>query len=335
MRFLILLVTLFTLESQAESSWTTFRIQSGCKLFRGVEAPAIFPGNECLFFSDGSFVSADHKALRMFSPRKEVVWTIPGHFHHHLNYSHDRERILALSSDLANVNGKTIRNDALLVVSRSGALISRVELLPFLRKAGKIPMNWPVNFGLAGIKADMETSHFNSVHEIPENASEKKIPWMRRGNIILNSLTLGFFVFSPDFKTLIHHQTFPMSQSHTVHDVQATVDGSLLFFNNSVHSNEKGSPFSAVQKVDPATSRVVWSFSASPKEVFYSPFCGSAQELKDAYFFSHALTGGFLFSKKDHKVIAAYPKRPGNPQRIDPVFQMKLVDVEDFFRNSK
>ncbi|MFL5783858.1 MAG: hypothetical protein ACJ76H_04550, partial [Bacteriovoracaceae bacterium] len=110
----------------------------------------------------------------------------------------------------------------------------------------------------------------------------------------------------------------------------------FLYFNNRATLKEIDGPeFSAIQKYDPVTKKVITLFEASPKEVFYSPACGGVQELGDLIFFNHILDGGYLWSVSKKELLLALPGYTDNPRSQIPTQQLKLVDVNDFFKNSK
>ena len=286
-------------------------VQNGCFLYTNKNDVKSYPGMFCVFMPDGSFLSANEQALKRISPTKEVLWEVAGHFHHQMNLSQDGLRIYALSSEVE-------RDDVLMILDLNGKILRRVNTTTFAKTVSREQLN--------------DTTHFNSFYEIPENAYSASVPWMKAGNLIVNGYKMGVFIFSPDLSQVLSHHFIP--RQNQLHDVQVTPDGEFLFFNNWAQS-EDGNRFSAIQKYDPVTKKISTLFKASPKEMFYSPAGGGVQEFGDLIFFNHVSAGGFLWSVPEQKLIYALPGVNGNRGQLGSIQQLKLVDVEEFFKNSR
>lgn len=316
----------------ANASLYTLWIQNGCTLYRN-DIIKHFPGERCIFLEDGRLISSTKKEIRMFSPSKEVLWEVKGHFHHQLHLSVDKQRILTLSSTAVKRGKKIFRDDVIVVFQLDGRILSSESIYPHLVAKGIKTLESINQSKLLEFEADFESSHLNSIYEIPENAFSEKIPWLQTGNIIVNSLRLGVFIFSPDLKKILHHKVFPFSRWHSVHDVQITPDGEYLLFNNKV-SDATEARISAIQKFNDPENRMTFDFRASPQEMFYSPVCGGVQEVGDIIFFSHVITGGFFYSKRKKTIIYSIPGFYGQELINNPTQELKLVDVESFLKNS-
>ncbi|MFL5783859.1 MAG: hypothetical protein ACJ76H_04555 [Bacteriovoracaceae bacterium] len=307
-------------------------VQNGCYLYTNKKNLKSYPGMYCVFLPDGSFLSANEQSLKKISPKQEVLWEVPGHYHHQLNLSPDGQRIYALSSEVVVRNKIAERDDVLMILDLNGKILRRVNSTTIVRSVGGEPLNWYKPVELAVVKATIETTHFNSFYEIPENAYSATVPWMKAGNLIVNSIKLGIFVLSPDLSHVLSHHLIP--HENQLHDVQVTPDGNFLIFNNWAQSTD-GNRFSAIQKYDPVTKKITTLFEASPKETFYSPACGGVQELGDLIFFNHITGGGFIWSVPEQKLIKSFQGYNGKRQALTPMQQLKLVDVGEFFKNSK
>lgn len=315
--------TIAKMDAALEHLW----IQNGCSLYRR-KVIKIFPGSFCQFLDDGSFISASHTSIRLFSKAQEVVWEIKGHFHHQVNLSLDKKRILVLTSDIVKRDGKLQRDDAFLILDLDGKTIARESFHPHLLRRSLTPLNWTT------LKmASLETSHFNSIYEVPENPYSNTVPWLKAGNIIVNCLMLGVFIFSPDLKKILHHRTFTFSQDHFVHDIQITANGEFLVFNNLALSKNENS-HSAIQKFNGPENRMTLDFRASPPEMFYSAHSGGVQEIGDSIFFSHVVNGGYVYSQTRKEILQSIPGYLGDIIKLNPTQQLKLVDVTEFLKNS-
>lgn len=318
-------------DSTAEVEINSYWIQNGCTLYHGKFQKITFPGFFCLFLDDGSFISATDKHIRRFSPSKEVLWEIPGHFHHQVNISPDKKRILALSSDVIVRFGKKVRDDAFMILDLDGKVLHRQNGFEHVRKLNQGSLNWANPHIVRAAGTDIESTHFNSIYEIPPNSST--LPYLQAGNVIVNSSALGIYILSPDLKKVLRHEKFEFSYYHQVHDVQVTAEGEYFLFNNL--ANKRGEIlYSAIQKYDPVTRQLTINFTAEPKGMFYSPACGAVQEIGDIIFFSHLVTGGYYFSKKKNEIIATAPGTNGNVLLMEPVQQLKLIEVDKFLKNS-
>lgn len=287
----------------------------------------------CLFMDDGRFLSASKDSLRLFSPAKEILWEMKGHFHHQLNFSIDKKRILALSSEVVKRGKTSQRDDVFLIVDLAGNVLHRESFYPHMMNHNLAPLLWSRGGPLKDVGADNETSHINSIYEIPANAYDQSVPWLKAGNIIVNSTGLGVFIFTPDLKNILHQKRFDFSLNHMVHDVQITPDGDYFFFNNWVKTPQK-SPISAVQKFNEPQNKMTFDFQASPPEMFYSAVCGGVQEIDDIIFFSHNVNGAYFYSKKKKTILFAVPGYNGNPSDMRPLQQLKLINVNDFLKSS-
>lgn len=314
-------------------NWQSFWVQNGCHLYFG-ESLKSYPGQFCIFLDDGSFISATGTSMRRFSPSQEILWEVPGHYHHQLNLSPDKKRILTLSSAVTSQNGKRVRKDTFLIFDLDGKLLHKTDADSIVKQTKVKPVFLDHTPELQVVKADLESSHFNSIYEIPENAYSKSVPWLAKNNIIVNGTFQGVFILSPDLSKVLKRVLVEGYEYANFHDVQISPDGTLLYFNNRT-VDPQYVRFSTVQKYDLITKKLTMEFRASPREAFYSPACGGVQEVGDLIFFSHITAGGFLWSPAKNEMVKAIPGTNGNAKEVRPTQQLKLIDVEKFFKNSK
>jgi len=290
---------------------------------------AQLPGKFCAFFDDGSFVSASDTHLRFITKDNEVKWEIPGHFHHQLNLSIDKTKILALGSRIFPVKSNgSFRSDRLMVVDLAGKILHEADSEEVLKTTGIRWLAWEMTQAFREITgAGIEMSHFNSFYEIPKNPN----PAFKAGGYIVNGHSQGSFIFSPDLQSVTLAPPLRIAFLNNSHDVQVTERGNLLLFVNKHRDGRHENPFSTVNEVDPRTQKSVFEFSATPKELFYSEYCGGVQELDgDHVLISDQLTGTFVYATKRKKILSAVRKThklnntPGQAQ------QVKLFDLGKF-----
>lgn len=293
-----------------------------------------FPGFMCIFFDDGSFVSASETHIRLINKNSNVVWEVPGSFHHQMNLSPDGKRILTLDSVNVDTASGKMRADVPTIISIEGKALHRVTAYDLMKQAGQQSLDFYLNPELMrkfGVK--QEVSHFNSIYEIPK-INNKNVPsYIKEGNIIVNGLSLGIHVLSPDLKTVLFQTRFPSSDYHWVHDVKVKENGNFLFFNNMdaepfkkrglypttklLSGNTIENYSSSVQEFDPALKKNIFTFNASPKSMFFSRVCGNVQEIDQGMMlFTHNLNGTFIYSKKQKTIVATIPGTHADGERI-------------------
>lgn len=313
--------------------WKSLWVQNGCSAHHySLGESKEFPGTYCIFLPDGTFVSATDNSLRRFGKTKEVLWEIKGHYHHQINLSVDGTKILALTSEIVGTN---IRADVFQVIGLDGKILRSKSAAEILRAIG-VPLipgksfyPWPTF-----PTVNLELSHFNSFYEVPENARSSKVPWLRKGNFIVNSLNLGVFILSPELDRVLFKRKIPFSFDHLIHDVQVSPDGALIYFNNLAIQRDKNLRHSEIQKYDTEKNDLTFSWYSSPMEVFYSPICGGVQELdEDILFFSHVTTGGYVYSRKEKKLLGSVPSN-SNWVRLAPTQELRLIDLTKFLENA-
>ncbi len=343
---LIFALVLSTLSILAHSSPVNELLQlqaltlvNGCRLFALTgESVGSFPGTMCIFLPDGSFISGSDTHLRFFSKNDEILWEIPGHFHHQLNLSPDGKRILTLSS----VTSGKEREDRFLVLDLKGSIVHAQTAQPLLAatKTSRLNLRMPIPMGSLKI----ESTHFNSIYEIPKLDGSNLPAYLREGNIIVNSTHLGVFILSPDLQQVLYHSTFANSRRHNVHDVQVTRRGTFLYFNNMVESGQPqffqvagpGLPdlWSAVNELDPRTGKLLHTFEAQPRHLFYSYISSNVQEVtEDIWLFTHFINGTYLYSKSRRELILAVPGTHYTPSGFMPSQQVRAERLIEFLRS--
>lgn len=345
LKILISFLLFLNFSFASESNWKDLHLINGCTLYStSGKQLRLFPGSYCIFFEDGKFLSATESALRLFNKKNEVVWEIPGHFHHQLNLSSDRKRILTLSSELVETPQGPVRTDVILVISLDGKVLHRQSGVEIMKQAKQESINFFMANQLAEIfKTKIENTHFNSVYEIPKITNKNVPSYIKEGNIIVNGLVLGIHILSPDLKTVLFQKKFDTSYNHWVHDVQVKSNGNVIYFNNIdaipgkplypiILSGQNPENYSSsVQELDPLMKKIIFNFSASPKSLFFSWVCGSVQELSsDILLFTHYLNGAYIYSKSKKTTLATVPGTNADYHRIVPSQQVKAQDLTAF-----
>lgn len=295
------------------------------------------PGKMCLFFDDGKFVSADERGIKLYDGHKSILWRMSGHFHHQLALSNDRKKILAFDSGFTEINGKKQRTDRVLIISLDGKILHEQSSLELL-KMQKLPfLDWKNSPWLRDeTKMEREISHFNSIYEIPDNANNRPGSPFQKGNFIINGLTQGLFIVTPDLKKIVYHAILKTSEKHMVHDVQATKRGNIIYFNNLTAEPTGKNSFSTIHEYDLINDKIVFEFKASPEQMFFNRYCGAIQEIDDDnILFSDKFNGTYIFSRKEKKMISVI--RGTHYRDFFPVYNQstKAQNLSKFLKNFK
>ena len=320
---LILIFSLFVLLPLHAKTWKNYQLINGCHILDSMgKSIKRFPGNFCQFLEDGSYLSANETNLKFQTKNSELIWELPGNYHHQLNLSHDQKRILVLSYSQSKAKKKLLRQDMFRIISMDGKIIHEAHAVDYLKQINQ------KNF----VFSEEEITHFNSFYEIPPMDSKLKLPnYIKAGNFILNAYKLGVFIVSPDLKTVLHHRSLSNSKFDQTHDVQILPNGKLIYFNNRAQDEGKSILFSSIDEIDLTQEKLNILFNSEPKQMFFSRHCGGVQYLdNDHILFSHMLAGTYIYSLKEKKILVNLYRTHLDQGRFYPVQQIKALDLEKF-----
>jgi hypothetical protein len=324
----VLFVLSFFFSRTVLADWSNrpFQVIVGCKVLNpSGTILRQFPGSLCQYLDDGSFVSATDKAVRRINVKGEVIWEVVGHFHHQMNLSVDKTRVLILSSTPFAKNPKW-REDKLMVLSIfDGKELAATSITRFVPGTSLFFPPWPAPPATPSFEG--EVSHANSIYEVPELEKNYRGP-LKKGDIVVNSLGLGILVLSSDLQTKKMHFHHGGSFQHTVHDVQPLPSGKLLLFNNR---GSFSSLHSRVDRLDPVTLKSEVLFKADPPEAFYSMRGGGVQLYREDYLvISPFHTGTLIYDLRTKKVVASYSQTYADNQRVWTIQQARLENITAF-----
>lgn len=325
-------------------------LANGCRLFQldGFNFKT-FPGSMCLFLDDGNLISANENAIRLFNPKNEVVWEIKGHFHHQINLTNDKKSILALSSAVSAGPEGARRQDKVMIISLDGKVLHEKLADDIFTEAKSSPTKMLIDPHMRYLfGSGHEISHLNSIYAIPENKNEKKYPYLKAGNIIINGLQTGIHILNSDLSKVVKYiELKKHTIAHAIHDVQVTPEGNILLFNNAVLTHHKiyhthpnwrsfNNLHSAIQEFKIPSLTLVKKFETDPVELFYSKACGSIQEIdSDTWLFTHIVSGTYVYSKSKKKVIQSISATHLNDHQFIPTQQVKAWDLRKFLSHWK
>jgi len=287
-----------------------------------------FPGTICHYLPSGDYFSASPTGLRAFDRQDVLKWEIPGYFHHSLEFTADRTRLLALGSAVYDEQGIMHREDIVMVVSLAGEVLHRRSARELLKLGGGEPFVGYVmpSFYQKLTGAVQEVSHFNSLHAIPP-----ALKTMGEARYVLNGAGHGTYLLNEDLSQVIGRVVMD-AQYHGTHDAQVTERGTLLFFNNQVRTGTQ--MYSAVQEYDLRTKKVIRDATGEPRGLFFSRFGGGVQELdRDRWLFSDNLNGVYLYSHRGKKMLAFLRELHQLDGRDIPVQHVRNVDLTEFLKH--
>jgi len=218
----------------------------------------------------GVLAVAKFEYLRRLSRDSEVLWTLPGGFHHALWLEGERiwaiVRVDRIEADIHD--DVPVLSEELVAVSLDGEELERHSILDMLRgtpHAHLIPSLRHRDFSSAKV---IDPLHANHV-EVFDGSQAHHSALFTKGNFLvgLRHLNLVMIVDGRTFKAIWVWGPSTLTRPHHPSSVEG---GRILVFNN-------GSQESEILELDPETRHVLWSYA--PGESFFTEFMGSAQRL--------------------------------------------------------
>jgi hypothetical protein len=290
-------------------------------------------GNRCVFWDDGSFVRGTDKELTFFHPDMSVKWSKKMHTHHQLGKSVDGKRILVMEYRFRKYQGKRVRFDRVSIINLEGKELYAYDF--YTRRKEIINLYKKIRQEKLELKLHLNTwefVHTNSISEIPENESSKKIPAFAKGHIIVNSNLLGFaMILDAKLKEILWilppHRSNPRQ-----HDVHVLPNGKVLIYDNVSHLSQD-EKFSTIDEFDPVSGKREVVYQANPPPAFFSPHLGGAQRLPNGNLLISDVTNGAGAAHEIDKTgkriwTIFYPKinkETGKPFEFQEIKRMNLT----------
>lgn len=328
----------------------------GCEIYgRGdhgkVNLLRRFPGELCLFADDGSLVLSEKDQIIRFDKDMKKLWSLPIQAHHQVNWSADRRAILVIGSETIEIGSgskvERVRSDALYVIDLKGKVQKRFSFFEqrhqFNEKAWRAAMlrrysserAWktaapghrPDFLELSRFKgASWELTHANSFYEIEAHDAEPVRKEFRRGNYIVNDISLMMaFVLSSDLKRILWQKSLRKELWNMVHDVQVLPTGRLLLYDNGTPER----PISQLVEIDLGTLSDVWTYRRAPPKTFYSPRWGGVQRLVDGRTLFTDITTVPTCIEIDRDGQEVWRWEPGKGKYLQ---QARVLNLNDFLR---
>jgi len=122
-------------------------------------------------------------------------------------------------------------------------------------------------------KFPFDWAHNNTCQVIPDNPTGEKDPRFRKGNIVFSYRSLDIIgVIDRDTGDIVW--AWGPGEIDGQHKPHMLPDGNILIFDNGTLRR-----WSRVIKLDPLKNEIVWEYTGTPKESFYSGYISGAQLL--------------------------------------------------------
>lgn len=297
-----------------------------------------FPGEICLFLNDGSVVQILPDRVSKTDTRMKELWSVPTKGHHQLNLSPDGRHILIIGSEtvLPDRRYGNARSDVLYVVDQEGNVKKRFSFYEnrkqFQRSAWKnaVDRRFPMIWSLARFKeVKWEITHANTFYEIDSHSAEKTNPEFKKGNYIVNDISLMMaFVLDSELKKVLWQKSLRPEFWNMTHDVQVLPNGRLLYYDNGTKEN----PQSSLRETDLATWKDAWTYQGQPGAKFYSKRWGGVQRLPDGGTLYTDITTRPEIIEIDQSGKRRWSWEPGEGKYLQ---QARKTDLSDFLKNNK
>jgi hypothetical protein len=171
-------------------------------------------------------------------------------------------------------------DDYLVELSADGEELQRISVLESLENGGADGL-------LARMKREKELFHTNSI-EVLDGRIAERVSAFAAGNLLISLRHLDVIaVIDPGQRRLVWSLTGAFVAQH---DPKVLANGNLLLFDN----RGKGE-ISTVCELDPETHAILWEYSGTPAEPFYSKTCGTAYRLVNGNTLINESDGGRAF----------------------------------------
>lgn len=315
----------------------------GCEIYdiRNTSNPKlqkIFSGELCIFQNDGSVIQTLSDRVVKYDARMKELWSLPTEAHHQINLSPDGKQILILGSEAVLPKPKQgrARSDVLFVLDQNGKIKKRFSFFEnrqqFQAAAWKnaVDRKFPIIWSPERFKeVSWEITHANSFYEIESHNAEKTNPEFKRGNYIVNDISLMMaFVLDASLTKIVWQKSLRPEVWNMTHDVQVLPSGRLFYYDNGTTKN----PQSQLVEMDLATGKDVWVYRGQKGAQFYSKRWGSVQRLPD---------GGTLFTDFTTRQEIIEIDADGNrrwswhPGANKYLQQARKADLSEFLKNNK
>jgi hypothetical protein len=227
---------------------------------------------------DGDLLVIDKNGyLARLGWNSELRWKRVLHAHHDVAAGPDGE-LYVLDRDVMNASiafgAVSIVNDAIAAVNAEGVLGEKVYFDPLVRSQIRKQLwkSWLRRLvGAEDADTPLDVLHVNSLEYVDRDVAG--LPTTGSFLVCLRERNLVAFIDLEERKVI---WSWGLGVLESPHHPSLTKEGNLLIFDNGTQRR-----WSRVVEMNPASGEIVWEYSATPREDFYSMRRGGAQELEN------------------------------------------------------
>ncbi|MGF1628083.1 MAG: arylsulfotransferase family protein [Kiloniellaceae bacterium] len=272
-----------------------------------------------------------------------VLWSYLGQTHHDIDIAADGS-VYGLTHEMRRTTYEkhpqlTVPrlDDFVVVLSPEGEEVKKVSILDALANS---KYEWLLNRVSWYNKHDF--IHTNNVDLIDAEAAAV-LPFASEGQVLLSFRDIDTIaVLDLESEDIVWAQRGSWIAQH---DPDILPDGRILMYDNLGGFGEGGR--TRILEIDPLTEEVVWSYSGSVEQPFFSEARGAQERLPNGNTLITETAGGRLFEvTRDGRIVwefinplrAEHPEQPGqtivpivswgqrySPQTLDPTFRDELA----------
>ena len=208
----------------------------------------------------------------------DILWRSDINIHHDVELTPEGN-VLALGRILrpsTKANPKCgIEDNSLVLFSSEGDRLDQFSLYEVLRDSPEIhQFHDPHNPTECAEGIPSDCLHLNSCQWIDRPDLAERHPIFEAGNVLVSSRAQDV-IFVVNFQRRELIWTFGMGRGYGPHEAVVLDSGNVLLLDNGL----AGNAFSRVLEVDPTTDEIVWEYTASPPQSFFTPGRGTVQPL--------------------------------------------------------
>ncbi len=349
MKYNFLIIALLCLFSEAQAFDEKIHNVINCEIYdMSGKLMRKFPGRICAFLDDGSLLSAEEDKLVYYDKLRNLLWSKNIHPHHQINMSLDKKSFLVQGSEIKEERfqnkNEQVRYDVLYQIARTGEVLNTFYFSKngdqFDKKAwnaAKKRRYSKIGFSEYYQKINWEMTHTNSFYEIPDNKITGYNDAFKKGNFIVNDISLmQVFVLSSDLGRILWQGPVIKEEWTMFHDVQVVPDSeSIIYYDN-------GSPLrpsSRLVEFDMVKKDIKWKYPSIFSKKFYSPKMGGVQILDNGNILYNDITGipvAYEISRKEATLWTLTPRGDyANKDTREPFQQIKRMNLSEFLKNHR
>ncbi len=252
---------------------------------------------------DGSvLIIRDSISLEKWTWDGQLLWKRERFVHHDIAVCADGT-ILVPSKEVRPYQGRSVEFDLILHLDAEGQELGRWSAFDALdalrathpRMALDTPAEGPAPTPEPPVKSafggDYDYYHLNAVQELPPNPLGATDPRFRAGNWLISlNAAQRIYILDRDSHAVVWH--WGQGQLLGQHTPRLLSTGHILLFDNGQAPTRR---YSRVLEINPASGEIVWQYTGTPAESFFSEHMGSAQRLPNGNTLIASSDQGWVF----------------------------------------